>query len=306
MLENLNVVIPILGWLVVGQALRLTGLVQRAEWDGVETLAFRLLIPMMVINAIYRAEFDLGTAGPFLIVLFATTTLVGLLALSLALLPGGLRPKNPDLTSVFQASIRWNAIVPLQAVAVAFGDPGLAFVAIGLALLVPSINVACISVLASFSDVRTSPMRILITIASNPLVVASAIGFLLHLSAIKLPDFAEVMLQKGAEASLVVGLVSVGAGFRLARLFNPGLWVFTAVGLRSFLAPTIGFVLARALDLSHLETLVVLLMLSAPAAANGYIVARKMGGNAEAYACAMTWQLLASILLIPFILSLPV
>ena len=58
--------------------------------------------------------------------------------------------------------------------------------------------------------------------------------------------------------------------------------------------------LAAALDAAGLmvETM------ATPTAANGYIVARQMGGDADLYADILTWQTVLAVLSIPFILSI--
>jgi predicted permease len=42
------------------------------------------------------------------------------------------------------------------------------------------------------------------------------------------------------------------------------------------------------------------LVLSVPAASNGYIVAKQMGGNAELYADILSWQTILSMFALPF------
>jgi len=69
--------------------------------------------------------------------------------------------------------------------------------------------------------------------------------------------------------------------------------------LRLGLSPGVFIVLAIIFELNVSETLAGVLIFAVPAAANGYIVAQRMGGDADLYADIMTWQILLSLALLP-------
>ena len=69
--------------------------------------------------------------------------------------------------------------------------------------------------------------------------------------------------------------------------------------LRPVLAPALFAGVAVAMGLGTTLTLVGVLIFAAPAASNGYIVAKKMGGDADLYADVTTWQTLLSLIVLP-------
>jgi predicted permease len=69
--------------------------------------------------------------------------------------------------------------------------------------------------------------------------------------------------------------------------------------MRPVLASSVFVLLGTALDLPPVQVFAGVLVFAAPAAANGYIVAKQMGGDAELYADIMTWQVVLALLALP-------
>jgi predicted permease len=65
------------------------------------------------------------------------------------------------------------------------------------------------------------------------------------------------------------------------------------------LAPALFAGIAIVIGLDATLTLVGVLIFAAPAATNGYIVAKKMGGDADLYADILTWQTFLSLVVLP-------
>jgi predicted permease len=68
--------------------------------------------------------------------------------------------------------------------------------------------------------------------------------------------------------------------------------------------PLVFLGLANVFGLSSTETLAGLLVTAVPAASNGYVVARTMGGDTELYADILVYQTLLSMAAIPIYASL--
>lgn len=305
-MDLINIIFPIFTLIAVGYIIRKRGLLTRADFDGVENLSFKLLLPAMIINGIYRSDLSLSTAGPFAFAIVLVVTLAGITTMLLRPILGEGRLPPPAYSTLFQVTTRWNGMIALSFAGSVFDEPGITLIAIGFAVLIPYVNVINIIALSVMHGRGLSAAAILKTIAQNPLVIASAIGLVLNLAAIPLPGFLESTLSFISRATLAIAILVIGAGFELRRLVRPDWHVLWAVGLKNLLVPAVFFGVAHWIGLSGIETICGMLIVSAPAAANGFIVARKMGGDAELYAYTMTWQLVASVISIPLILSLTV
>ncbi|MEH6520740.1 AEC family transporter [Sulfitobacter sp.] len=290
-------ILPLLLIIASGYVLAKSAIIPRGSWAAIETLSFRGLIPATLILAISRSDLSLDRFGGFGAALVGTLIILALLALTLRLLPQQ-KLGNAAFTSLFQGSIRWNAFVALAA-AEQFLPGGIAVMAIAIAVLIPLINITCIVVLASFGPSKASISRILNTLIRNPLVQACAIGLTLNLSRVSLPVPVADTLDMIGRGALGVGLMAVGAAISLRRLTRIDWRVCLGAFMRPVLASSVFVLLGTALDLPSVQVFAGVLVFAAPAAANGYIVAKQMGGDAELYADIMTWQVVLALLALP-------
>lgn len=291
-------VLPLLLIIATGYVLAKSGTLPRADWKGIETLSFRILIPAVLILAITGTDLSWGRFGPFMLTVICA--FLGLLVLCLLprVLPAR-RLGNPAFTTIFQTGLRWNAFVALAAAEQFTGDAALAVIAVAIALLIPSINVSCIVVLAAFGPEKVSGRKIVMTVLKNPLVQACIIGLAIYATGLPLVGPVEEALEMIGRGALAVGLLAVGAGISLRRLASWDWKVGLAVLLRPVLAPLVFLGFALWFDLDALQTLAGVLVFAAPAATNGYIVAKQMGGDADLYADVLTWQTLLSLAVLP-------
>lgn len=299
-------ILPIVLVILCGYGLVRRRAVTPEQWTGIEILSFRFLIPVVLIRAVATADLDLSRLGPMLGV-----TALGLAGgLVLCLRGVGLRQwlPDPDFTTLFQTTIRWNAFIALAAAELLAGPVALELIAAALAVLIPLINVAAISALVRYGTAKTTLWGIVSTILNNPIVRGCAIGLAINLAGklwgLSLPEPAIAALDLIGRAALGVGLLAVGAAIVPARLLRRSPAVILGVCARLLLCPLLFLGLASGLGLDQLETLAGLLVCAVPAASNGYILARQMGGNAELYADILTWQTVLSLITLPVLTGL--
>lgn len=303
MISTFYIILPLITLVALGQVAAKFGKFEQPDWVGIEKLSFKIMLPALLIQAIVGSNLSLQTSGPYVSVIILAFGASGLLTLSLK----RVRPNavsNPQLSSMFQATTRWNGLITLTIAHQVYPETGLLTVSIALAFLVPLINVANISVLSMLNASAFAPTPILRTIATNPLVLACAVGIALNLLQVKLPEPVEQTLTMISRGALAVGLLCVGAGFQLRRLLQIDWQVLWSIGVKFIVAPMIVYGLAISFGLGALETLCALLVVATPAATNGYIVARQLGGDAELYAITLNWQLAASVIAFPVMIYL--
>jgi hypothetical protein len=290
-------VLPLLLIILAGYTLAKFAIIPRGSWAAIETLSFRGLIPATLVLAITRSDLSVERFGGFGIALVTTLAVLTGLALALRLLPRQ-RLGNPAFTSLFQSTIRWNAFVALAA-AEQFLSDGLAILAVAIAILIPLINVTCIVVLAAFGPSKASVGKVLNTLSRNPLVQACVIGLSLNISGISLPLPVAEALDMIGRGALAVGLMAVGAGISLRRLARMDWRVCLGAIMRPLLASGIFVGAGTLAGLPPEQVFAGVLVFAAPAASNGYIVAKQMGGDADLYADIMTWQVILSLMVLP-------
>lgn len=300
MLTTAALIAPIVLLVLTGFVLTKAGPLTGEDWQGVEKLSFNLLIPALIIHAIYQSDISFADIGGYVWALALSFSCFGLLGLLPMLFGNRLTP--PQVSSIFQVVTRWNAFIVLPVAEQLFGTSGLALIALAMAVLIPPINVVNIIALSLLHARDLKASAVVTTILKNPLIIGCAVGLALKFSGLVIPGPIEQALSLVSRGALAIGLLCIGASFDWRRLMMPGWAVSYGVAVRVLFAPLIFLASAALFDLSPMELTCGLLAVASPAAANGYIVARRMGGDAELYAYAMSWQLVATVITYPLLI----
>ena len=261
-------------------------------WNGVEKLVYFILFPALLINAIVKTRLDLGAALPLLATAFAAM-LGGML---LGIVPK-LFSRLPPLTyaSMFQCAYRFNSYIALAVAGMLYGAPGIATMGLIVGAAVPLANLVSVWMLARHGEVGLWR-----EVARNPLIWGTATGFLLNLLGFVPPAPLQAFLGRLADASIALGLITVGAALRLDS--TPGvrglaIWL---LGVKLLALPVIALVVGAQLGLSGLNYQVVVLFAALPTASSAYILAMRMGGDGRSVAWLISATTLGSMLTLPF------
>ncbi|MDF3607831.1 AEC family transporter [Paracoccus sp. DMF-8] len=293
-------IIPIALLVAIGYLARRSGLVPASAWSGIELCCYRLFFPAIMLVSVYRADLDWSRIGPFSMALIAAVWIAGLAAF---VLKPVLSLPNQQFTTLFATSTRWNAFVSLAMASQMMGAKGTALVSVAMAFLIPAVNLANILVLAIWGSAGGSLGRMLRAVVTNPLILGCTAGLALNLLHLRIPPPVTQGLDMLGASAIPASLLIVGAGIQIDRLWSvyPALWL--GVGIKLLALPAIFWMLGRHLGLAADLMVAGLIATSVPTAANGYIVARQMGGDADLYADILTWQTLLAVVSIPFVLS---
>jgi malonate transporter len=291
-------VLPLVLIIALGYFLAKSKILPKTDWKSIETLSFRVLIPAVLVLTITRTDFSFTQFGGVMLAFLGVWALISLLMFSLRMLSFAAL-KNAEFTTLYQAGTRWNAFFALAAAEQFAGAGGLAVLAVAIALLIPVINISCILVLTGFGPTERSAALVVKTLVKNPLVQACAVGLLLSFSGVSLPQPVIATLDMVGRGALAVGLMAVGAGISLRRLTRWNWKVAAGLFMRPVLAPFLFVGVAILLGLNGMQTFAGVLVFAAPAASNGYIIAKQMGGDADLYADILTWQTIASLVVLP-------
>jgi malonate transporter and related proteins len=265
-------------------------------WVGVERLVYYVLFPALLFRSLAAAPLAIGTAGP----LIATGLIFTLAAMALSALARPLfRLPHDVFAACFQCGFRFNTYIVLAVADRLGGGPGIALASLLIGVLVPTVNVAAVSMLAHGRGVSIGG-----ELARNPLVLATAGGMAWNVVGLPLPALPARLLELLASAALPLGLLAVGAGLTFERraLPLPALAWFHAVKLLAM--PAIAFAAARALALSPLETQVAITQAAVPTATSAYILAARMNGRGAPVALIVSSGTLLAAVTMPLWLGL--
>ena len=290
-----SALIPLALLIAVGFALNRTRFLPATFWPGLDRLTYWVLFPSLIFVSLANAERGLAGAGRVAITIWGGIAIVSATGL---LLRWRLAADGPSFTSVFQGAIRFNSYAAFLVVPVLFpGSAGLT--ALAVALTVPAVNVLCVSVLARYgAGARLDPWRLVLSIAGNPLIIASLLGIVASRIEIPLGSLEEA-LQILGRAALATGLLSVGASLRFRSVRAGWRQVLASMVLKFALLPLATAAIGVAVALPPALLAPLLLFQAMPTASSSFVLARAMGGDEALMASILAVHTLAALVWLP-------
>src|SRR5690606_2805687 len=201
-------------------------------------------------------------------------------------------------------SIRWNGFIALPIAQAIFPPQGAAVVALAMAAIIIPINIVVVMVITKFADKEASIGVLLRRMALNPFIISTGGAVLFRQLPFELYEPVKVTLSLAGTSALGIGLMAIGAALQTERisLRRTALWppIVAKLIIYPAMIATIGYVLG----VSGTEIQYLVLCAAVPTAANGYLLARLLGGDAELYAEVKTLQTALSFLTMPLVLSI--
>lgn len=306
MISVFESILPIFAIVMFGFALRKSNFVPGEHWRVVEELCFWVFFPAILAETMIKADLSSVGLGGFTLTIFAMLTTMGVLTLSSwPILKRTLGTRGPQFSTIFQTTTRWHGFIALAIVLKLFGDDGAALVAVYFVISVPVLQISNILILVAFSDNTNADFRqIFKTIATNPIIWGVLSGFAINLSGIAVWDPVMTVLDLLGRAALGTSLLALGAGLSLKAALKPSKELLIGVIGKLAITPLVVIGWALVFNVSGLALAVLVVGASVPTAMNGYLLSKKMGGDAELYAATSTVQTVVSFFSIPLVLWL--
>ena len=297
--------LPVFLLIVLGFILKRSLMRLDTQWHGLERLTYYVLFPTLLIQTLVKADLSsvpvAGVGGALM-----------LSALAMSLLCLALRPvfsrwniDGPAFTSIFQGATRWQTYVALAVSSNLFGHTGLALASVAMVAIIPLVNVFSVSVLAHYAAPEKQSLRaIVMTVLTNPLIWACAIGLAVNVTHLPLPQVWHDVAEALGRSSLGIGLLVTGAGLQLAGMFRPSLAASIAVLLKLILMPVLGVALALWFGISGSSLVIVAVCSAVPTSSSAYVLARQMGGDAPLLAQIITLQTILAAVTMPIAIAL--
>jgi malonate transporter len=150
-----------------------------------------------------------------------------------------------------------------------------------MAAMIPVINIENVCVLAAFVAKKAPPLRVIgKTIVLNPLILGCVVGLTINVLAMPIWDPILTLLNLLGRVALGTSLLCVGAGLQVESMLRPSSAVWFGTVIKLLVMPMFVAVWATTFGLSGMAFHSAIVVAAVPAATNGYILARQMGGDA--------------------------
>jgi hypothetical protein len=286
--------LPIIVILVIGKVMASTQVLSAEGWIGLERVTYFLLFPALIVSKLAVADFSqIDWRMPVVLV----AAQIGLSLISL-LWAYWLRVPRAHIGVYIQSAARWNTFIALALANEILGAEGVALVALAATVMIPIANLISVSALMRFADADMTVQQLVQQVAINPLVIACALGIGLNLSGVQIPGQAMHVLDLLGQATIALGLLATGAAVRGRGAVVSAQWLVFWSALRLIGLPVIAVLLGLALQLSPQILLIILISTAVPTAANGAILARQLGADANLAANLIANQTVLALLTI--------
>jgi predicted permease len=279
------------------RAQRVTGL-NRAVWDGVEKVVYLVLFPVLLFHSVSKTTLSLSAAG--FVGITVATVLVGIAASYTLGWVIQRAPRDRQLdpqywASSAQVAFRFNSYVALALAERLAGPLGVSLIALVIGFCVPLCNIASVYPLA-----RHRQTAFLGEIVRNPLIVATLAGLAANALGWQVPDLVAPALTRVGQASLALGLMTVGAGLQFGAIGQAPKLGVMLLAVKHLLMPATALALVSALALQGPQRLVAMMFAAMPTASSCYVLAVRMGGHGGYVAGLVTASTLLGLLTLPF------
>jgi malonate transporter and related proteins len=289
-------IVPIFLLILLGVGMRRWFGLREDFWPQLERLVYYVFFPALLFNSLSHFKVDLGAATPMLMV----ALLFMLAGITLGYIAKYFIPAPAKVyAATFQATFRFNSYVGLAIAGGLHGQAGLAAIGLLMGFMVPVANVATVLMLARHSESRWYR-----EILFNPLIISTAGGIAFSLAGIELPRMINTTLGLLSQASLPMGLITVGAGLRLQGLHNQRGTLWYGVVVKLLVLPAIAWGLAWSFGLSGVYFHIPVLMAALPISTVAYVMAKRMGADGDTIAAQVMLSTLFAAITLPFWLLL--
>lgn len=291
----------------LGVILRRLGVLKESETRIFVRLVTDVSLPALVILSLSRASFS----GSLLLVAIVGWGVL-LLAFGLAYLIGRLMrlPDSQLGVLMVSGSVSNTGFLGVPLVYSLLGDkPTIIAAAVTFDMAVTTIGLysAGVMILTHFSPsgVDKPDWEPLKRIVRMPLLWATALGYGLMLSGLRLPGFAEFALEKLANITVPLVLLAIGAMLRLRALGSKFGRMVLVVAFKCLLVPGLMVGVIALTGMTGDMARVMILLAAMPSAMVSAVLAAHYHSDAELAAAAVMASTLLSALLLSFWLHVP-
>ncbi len=302
MIHIISSVLPIFIITLLGRFIRSYWLKSDEFWRGLENLSYFLLFPVVLFN--YIIDADISSIHLIRLV-FALMIATSIVAVGLIIFQKKYNIDNQVFTSIFQGSIRYNSYIFFALGDALYGKDGMVIVSVIAAYMIIFTNVLSVTVFSIYTPLKEEDKLrgfsqwgfMLKNISTNPLIIASIIGFFLNYLDVTLALSVHRTLQTLSSSALAIGILCVGASLRFNILsITTNLVITLSCIMKLLILPAITFLVFKLLGIKGLAHSVGLLYSSLPTATNSYFLSKQLGGDAESMSTIITFSIVLSVL----------
>jgi len=286
-----NIVLPVFGLLAVGYAAGWVRLLPEVAVTGLSTYVFNLAVPLLIFRTVgagslpdvspwaFWAAYFLGVAGTW-----GLASLIARFVLGADLLRAGI--------GGCAASYSNTLLLGLPLVLTAFGDAGAIPLFLLLSVHLPVMMVASILIgeaagQGGGDSVAKLARDTVLSVATNPIIVGIAAGFLWRLGGLAMPAAADKIVNAIADTAIPCALIAMGLTLRRYGIGGDLKLTAVIVAAKLVVHPLLVLLAAKLFGLPPVWAGVAVLFAAAPSGITSYVVASRYNTGIGAISSAI-------------------
>jgi malonate transporter and related proteins len=301
MLQIITALTPIFLLILLGWLFKNLDFPGESFWPSAEKITYYAFFPALLFISLYRARFAELEVLPMALTIVLAMGAVGVFML---LLRSRLPLSDPSFSSFFQGCLRPNTYVGISAAFVLFGNQGLTLAAMVIAVMIPLANLFSVSIVSRYGENGSMGWSSVPgALVRNPLILSCLLGIAANLLELPLGFGISEVIVILSQASLSLGLLSVGAGLRFQGVWKKLHIIGLSSAMKLILLPLLAALGALLFGVDATSATVIVIFAALPCSASAYVLARQMGGDRILMAEIITVQTVAAFVTMPVLLS---
>ena len=277
-----NVVFPIFLIMMLGVILKRKNMVDDKSLNVMNSLIFRLFMPMLLFFNIYNTG-DLSTLSFDNLKLLAYAFISILIILFFAWLIYMPNVKDKKKLSVLiQGVYRGNFVLFGLAIADSlYGKENLGTVSLLTAIVIPTFNVIAVILLEYYSGNEVNKIKLIKQVFKNPLIIATLTAIVFLVLKINIPKPVYKAIGDISKIATPLAFLVLGAGLKFGNILKNLKYLISVNILRLIGNPLITVGLGKLLGFQGIELVALLSMSACPTAVVSHTMPKEMNADGD-------------------------
>jgi predicted permease len=298
-----NSLFPVFALILSGSLLKRFGLTNDVFLRTSDKLTYYIFFPLLLFWKIGSASTALFSQSGLYKSVVLAVFIVYVLSTAYILL---FKISDFKVGSFSQSCYRFNSYIGVAIVLSALGEEGIQHFGILIGMIIPIINVLCVSMLIWFSEEKAMPIKrmgqIFKGLISNPLILACISGIIYANLADGFPPYIEGLLKLCSYAALPLAMLSIGAALSIGSIKDHLKLSLTASIFKLLVLPLVGYLLLVRFGVAGVAFKVGLIYFALPTSPALYILSSQLNSDTELASAAIAMSTILSFISLSVVL----
>ena len=290
-----NSLFPVFALILSGSLLKRFGLTNDVFLQTSDKITYYIFFPLLLFWKIGSASTALfSNSGLYKSVICAVLIVYALSTAFIILF----KISDFKVGSFSQSCYRFNSYIGVAIVLSALGEEGIQHFGILIGMIIPIINVLCVTMLIWFSGEKALPMKrmgqIFKGLITNPLILACISGIAYANLVGSFPPYIEGVLQLCSYAALPLAMLSIGAALSLGGIRDHLKLSLIASSFKLVVLPIVGYLLLINFGVAGVAFKVGLIYFALPTSPALYILSSQLNSDTELASAAIALSTILS------------